>query len=235
MRKSVAIAISFILIMLIVTPTKASFSKVIEDEKGDVISFLTNGTTSKPDVDIKKLTYYQYDDGRVILSLQVYGKIDQTCMYEIDFNTTDGENTAYYSIFYTKNPLLMMEGMKPCVVRSKGEKEDILTDENLFTIIDEDTLRISFSLFDSNEKVVDIVGTSANIPTSENDIDIGMDNITFHNEEWQTQQQDGQQNEENQQNQQNQDEEKESPGFEIILLLTAVFISILILIGKKKL
>ena len=235
MRKTVAIAISFILIMLIVTPTKASFSKVIEDDKGDVISVLTNGTTSKPDVDIKKLTYYQYDNGRVVLSLQVYGEIDPNSEYWILLSTSDGKENATYLITYTQNPVLLENESSESVLVMKGDIDKVL-DNSTFEEINKDTLRVTFYLLSPKESLTGIEAiTFCGEQMSGEWIPLYMDELNYTTEQSQSQQNQNQNGGDQGGGQNNEGGEKKSPGFEIIILLAAVFISALILIRKKKL
>ena len=236
MKRFFIVVVSITLIALFVMPVRASsFRQVVEDKKGDVLSALTEEPIDKPEIDIKRLTYYQYESGKVVISLQVHGKIDQTCVYQILFNTTDGKTEAFYWIFYTKNPFMMEEELNPpFVVMKKGEKEETLTDDDIFTIINENTLRVTFSLFDHDEKVVSIIGQTFNMPVSESDInvDIGTDNITFYNEGWEGQQEGDQ--ETNSEGSSQSSGRGGFPGFGVSLLMIAIAVFLMVILMKKK-
>jgi len=225
--------VALLSILVILSPAMASFSKTITDEKGDVEGL--TGKVNMPNIDIEKVTYYQYSNGRVVISLKVYGEIDPNSVYSLYMNTTDGNIRVMYDIVYTQNPYVLENQSEVSIIEmTKGDEYKEIDGD--FDIINDDTLRITFDLDNKNEQLIDLEVLTMFMDYSGNDItSFGTDYASLHIELNQTQQ-DQNQSGENQQSQQNDQGEKEkSPGFEVFLLLSALIISISILIRKKKL
>lgn len=212
--------------LLLSSPALGAFEKIGKDEKGDVISFPENA--KMPSIDIDRITYYQYDDGRVVISLAAYGNIDPNALYTIIFNTTRDDETLFYSVSFTENPNLKEE-----LNETKGIW--VVTDETMkeingsFDIMGK-VLRVSFKLLNNDEKLRSLIGMtmlaeySGNTPTS-----FGMDNITIYvkESEW------GEQEEQEQQEQHDQGSGKGFPGFEFPILCLALLLIALFLKRKR--
>ncbi len=241
MRKIATITVVLTLLVLLAMPSKAS-PLVFEDEKGDVADILTQSNISKSGTDIKRLIYYQYDSGKVIVSLEVYGEIDPHTYYTVALTTTEGNKKIGYAIAYLKSEEIAKNlGVNETVnkvlaVENESFNKTISLDHK-FEIINKDTLRVTFNLLSPGESIREIAvmtwglewnqGLNGWFPRY-------MDFLNCTVEQSQPQQTDNE-NQTQPSNNENQQDNKGSPGFEAILLLPAILIALLILRNKKNL
>jgi len=220
------------------SPATASVQKSQDDPQGDVQGL--TGTVDIPNIDIKKITYAQSDDGSVTITVQVYGNIDQNSIYMVTINTTVNGEENIYNAYYTKNAELAKEfyGSENAtalesieVISSDSSKNGEI--EGTFDVIQSNTLRIQYHLLDPDEYPVTVVAVTMFMDTSSEIPTLGLDNATLkfsvpdHSH-------DNQQNNQNNQNNQDNGEKKHGiPGFETVALIAAV--SMATILRKKKL
>jgi len=263
MHKIAIISTALVLAVLFAIPAKAGYVRVFEDEKGDVIDLWTNNTVSKAGTDIKKLKYYQYNSGKVAVSLEVYGKIDPSTWYTIYLCTTEGDEKADYQITYIPSGNLResfekareelpeeLEGVAAIedgVVVEKGDINKTLDHktEIIKTGEDGDTLRITFDLVSPKESLesIDVMtvgfewyelgGTSEWFPHYVDFLNCTVEQNQSH------QTNSGKQNQPS--NNENQRSNRGGLGTGAIIMLPAVLVVLLILVvllvlrSKKKL
>ena len=228
--------------LLLLNPTVAFFSKTISDEEGDI-----DGDQSNKDVDIKKATYIQNDDGGVSLTLQVYGKINADCMYTIVLMTnTSNKNATVYMIGYSENAFvkeLFNTTKDQFVIVSREDGTEDYVDADFY--ISDDTLRASFNLESPDEEFYGIYVTTlymefwGDITGDVNETTYAADELMFLVEEesnntsggtgnGDTTPSDGQSDQ-----QQSGGEKSESPGFEIVVMIAAL-LTILVISRKRR-
>ncbi|HID24915.1 MAG TPA: hypothetical protein EYP23_00390 [Thermoplasmata archaeon] len=140
MKKLYLTALFGVCILLLTPVASAAVSQIVIDETNDVKD-IDNETLDAPNIDIKKITYYQSGKS-VTITLQVSGKIDDESIYIMVLDTDAGE----YGIEYTKNPFYA-EYLNGGLV--------IFGDEELpsdFSTPSADTLRVAFDLKNADEK-----------------------------------------------------------------------------------
>ncbi|HEC95072.1 MAG TPA: hypothetical protein ENI45_03805 [Thermoplasmatales archaeon] len=155
MKKLCLTALFGVCILLLTPVASAAVSQIVIDETNDVKD-INNETINAPNIDIKKITYYQ-SEGSVTITLQVSGKIDDESIYIIVLDTDAGE----YGIEYTKNPLYadyLSGGMV-----TFGDEE--ITSE--FSIPSSDTLRVAFDLKNVDEEYQGLAANTMMIDITE--------------------------------------------------------------------
>jgi len=241
MRKIEIITVVLTLLVLLAMPSKAS-PLVFEDEKGDVIDGITNSTVSKSGADIKRLIYSQYDSGKVIISLEVYGEIDPYTYYTIALTTVEGNKKIGYAIAYLKSEeiaksLELNETVNKVLAVENESLDETTSLDHKFEIINEDTLRVTFNLLSPEESISEIAVITMGLEWNQGLngwLPRYMDLLNCTVEQSQPQQTDNE-NQTQPSNNENQQNNKGSPGFEAILLLPAILIALLILRNKKNL
>jgi len=221
--EKMAILCAFLLFLM---PAIASVQKSVDDPQGDVQGI--SGTVNMPNIDIKKITYSQTDDGSVTVTLQVYGSIDSNSVYMLTLNTTKNGEETIYNIYYTKNKDFVYEWygseneteLKAVEVISKNIQDII---NSTFDILQGNILRIQFKLLNSSELPVNLMGLTMFMEYSSEVPTIGMDNATMEFEL-------PSQNNNQQNNQQNQGNNNKNgfPGFETAFLIAAISIAVLL-------
>lgn len=221
--EKMAILCAFLLFLM---PATASVQKSVDDPQGDVQGI--SGTVNMPNIDIKKITYSQMDDGSVTVTLQVYGSIDSNSVYMLTLNTTKNGEETIYNIYYTKNKDFVYEWygseneteLKAVEVISKNIQDII---NSTFDILQGNILRIQFKLLNSSELPVNLMGLTMFMEYSSEVPTIGMDNATMEFEL-------PSQNNNQQNNQQNQGNNNKNgfPGFETAFLIAAISIAVLL-------
>ncbi|KAA0009537.1 MAG: hypothetical protein FE037_05570 [Thermoplasmata archaeon] len=219
-----AILCAFLLFLM---PATASVQKSVDDPQGDVQDMMS-GTVNMPDIDIKKITYWQTDDGSVTITLQVYGSIDSNSIYMIVFNTTDNGKETMYNAYYTKNKdLAEMSGFaNESGIEALTSEYTWVTVNGSFDIPESKVLRLRFNLLNPGESPVNITAMtlfmdiSSEIPST-----VGMDYATM---EFELPSQNNNQQNNNQQNQGNNNNKNGFPGFEAAFLIAAISIAALL-------
>jgi len=245
MKKTYMMVALGICILLLIPMASAAETKEIDDETNDVMDY-NNQTIDSPNIDIKKLTYYQ-DGSTVTFTLQVVGKVDDKSIYEIALETDAGDSddstTNQYEIFYTKNPVYSKEmDIDTGGVVYDKDLNQIPSD---FSIPSSGTLRASFNLKNQNEKITTIFGLTTII--DETQLLFGFDTLTYEAEN-NTSNNTSQNNnnttptDNNQTNQNtsngsqqngNSGGKQNTPGFETIMLLLAVAATVLVIKRRR--
>ena len=218
--EKMAILCAFLLFLM---PAIASVQKSVDDPQGDVQGI--SGTVNMPNIDIKKITYSQMDDGSVTITLQVYGSIDPNSIYMIIFNTTNNGKETMYNAYYTKNKdLAETSGFanESGIEAMTGEYTWVAVNGS-FDILQGKVLRLQFNLLNSSELPVNLMGLTMFMEYSSEVPTIGMDNATMEFEL-------PSQNNNQQNNQQNQGNNNKNgfPGFETAFLIAAISIAVLL-------
>ena len=218
--EKMAILCAFLLFLM---PAIASVQKSVDDPQGDVQGI--SGTVNMPNIDIKKITYSQMDDGSVTITLQVYGSIDPNSIYMIIFNTTNNGKETMYNAYFTKNKdLAEMSGFanESGIEAMTGEYTWVAVNGS-FDILQGKVLRLQFNLLNSSELPVNLMGLTMFMEYSSEVPTIGMDNATMEFEL-------PSQNNNQQNNQQNQGNNNKNgfPGFETAFLIAAISIAVLL-------
>lgn len=234
MMKLARVILVSCLLMLVLLPASASVQKDTNDPQGDVQGI--SGTVDMPNIDIKKVTYAQSDDGTVTVTIQVYGSIDPNSVYMATINTTRNGEETIYNIYYTKNKDFVYEwyGSENATELKAIEviSEDINAPSMIngtFDVLQGNILRIQYNLVNSSEFPITMIAITMFMEYSSEVPSIGMDNVTLKFEL--PSQNNDQQN--NAQQNQNKNNKKGFPGFEVVLSIAAV--SVAILLKKKKL
>jgi len=238
MKKTYMMVALGICILLLIPMASAAETKEIDDETNDVMDY-NNQTIDSPNIDIKKLTYYQ-DGSTVTFTLQVVGTIDDKSIYEIALETDAGDSddstTNQYEIFYTKNPVYSKEmDIDTGGVVYDKDLNQIPSD---FSTPSPDTLRASFNLKNQNEKITTIFGLTTII--DETQLLFGFDTLTYEaenntgNNTTPSDNNQTNQNTSSNNSQQNGNSggKQNTPGFETIMLLLAVAATVLVI--KKR-
>ena len=210
--------------LLFLMPAIASVQKSVDDSQGDVQGI--SGTVNMPNIDIKKITYSQMDDGSVTVTLQVYGSIDSNSIYMLILNTTKNGEETIYNIYYTKNKDFVYEWygseneteLKAVEVIGKSVQDII---NGTFDVLQGKILRVQFKLLNSSELPANLMGLTMFIDYEKPSM--GTDNATIKFEL-------PSQNNNQQNNQQNQDNNNKNgfPGFEMAFLIAAISIAVLL-------
>jgi len=230
MRTTEKIGILCAFLLLLLMPATASVQKSVDDPQGDVKGM--SGTVDMPDVDIKKVTYAQTDDGSVTITLQVYGSIDpDNSIYMVAFNTTNNGEETLYQVLYTKNEDLassMSGGENGSTILATTEHASTIIN-GTFEILQGNILRIQFKLLNSSELPVNLTAIAAFMEISSQTSlkNFGMDYATMKFELPVAEENNNQQNN-NQQNHENKDKKGGIPGFEAAFLIAAISIAILL-------
>ena len=214
--------------LLFMTAATASVQKSADDPQGDVQGI--SGTVNMPDIDIKKITYSQADDGSVTITVQVYGSIDPNSVYMFTLNTTKNGEESIYEVYYTKNKDFVYEWygseneteLKAIEVISKNIQDII---NGTFDILQGNILRVQFKLLNSSELPVNLMGLTMFMEYSSEVPSIGMDNATI---KFELPSQNNNQQNNNQQNQGNNNNKNGFPGFEAAFLIAAISIAALL-------
>ena len=220
--EKMAILCAFLLFLM---PAIASVQKSVDDPQGDVQGI--SGTVNMPNIDIKKITYSQTDDGSVIITLQVYGSIDPNSIYMIIFNTTNNGKETMYNAYFTKNKDLAETWgfANESGIEAITSEYIQVTVDGSFDIPESKALRLRLKLLNLNELPVNITAMtffmdiSSEIPST-----MGMDYATM---EFELPSQDNNQQNNNQQNQGNNNKNG-FPGFETAFLIAAISIAVLL-------
>ena len=181
--------VSILICMVIFTlflPTAASetFSETFTDDVNDVTGL--NGTVDAPNADIEQITYYQ-NGKNVVITLRVVdeGSIDDKAMYTLVIQTNaadaDTKSTNEYQIIYTNNPLYANLSMAVKNFSVGGVVlfgEDYQKIPSQFTKPSKNILRISFDLKNSDEKLLNIGGTTTFMDEAQ--LTFGMDYAVFN-------------------------------------------------------
>ena len=219
--EKMAILCAFLLFLM---PAIASVQKSVDDPQGDVQGI--SGTVNMPNIDIKKITYSQTDDGSVTVTLQVYGSIDPNSIYMIIFNTTNNGKETMYNAYYTKNKdLAETSGFanESGIEAMTGEYTWVAVNGS-FDILQGKVLRLQFNLLNSSEFPVNITAMTFFMDTSsQTPSTVGIDYATMEFEL-------PSQNNNQQNNQQNQGNNNKNgfPGFETAFLIAAISIAVLL-------